>query len=69
MVSRNAATALGLAAFAACGLAIPFVLRVNTAPIIDVSKALPLQAIMRGPYVNTGSKDVGPDCSKPSSST
>ncbi|KAL3683179.1 hypothetical protein R1sor_001201 [Riccia sorocarpa] len=69
MVSRNAATALGLAAFAGCGLAFPFFLRRNTAPIIDASKALPPQAIMRGPYVNTGSRDVGPDRTRSSSAT
>ncbi|KAL3693031.1 hypothetical protein R1sor_006682 [Riccia sorocarpa] len=69
MVSRNAATALGLAAFAACGLAFPFFLRRNTEPMIDASKALPPQAVMRGPYINTGSKDVGPDGSRSSSST
>ncbi|KAL2608180.1 hypothetical protein R1flu_026753 [Riccia fluitans] len=69
MVSRNAMTALGLAAFAACGLTFPLFLWVNTAPIIDTSKPLPPQAVMRGPYVNTGSRDVGPDRSRPSSST
>jgi len=30
-------------------------------PMIDSSKALPPQAIMRGPYINAGSRDVGPD--------
>lgn len=28
---------------------------------VDLNKALPSQAGIRGPYVNTGSKDVGPD--------
>ncbi len=27
----------------------------------DPDKALPDSALMRGPYVNSGSKDVGPD--------
>lgn len=30
-------------------------------PIIDASKPLPPQATFRGPYVNTGSHDIGPD--------
>jgi hypothetical protein len=30
-------------------------------PIIDSSKPLPPQATFRGPYVNTGSRDIGPD--------
>ena len=30
-------------------------------PIIDSSKPLPPGAIMRGPYINVGSRDVGPD--------
>lgn len=30
-------------------------------PVIDSSKALPPQATFRGPYINTGSRDVGPD--------
>ncbi|BBN17447.1 hypothetical protein MPTK1_7g14590 [Marchantia polymorpha subsp. ruderalis] len=69
MVSRNAITATGLAAFAACGLAFPFFLRVNTSPMIDSSKPLPPQAVMRGPYVNSGSRDAGPDGSRPSPSS
>ncbi|CAL5426436.1 unnamed protein product [Camellia sinensis] len=30
-------------------------------PVIDSSKALPPQATFRGPYINTGSHDIGPD--------
>ncbi|CAN1216918.1 hypothetical protein LINPERPRIM_LOCUS827 [Linum perenne] len=30
-------------------------------PVIDSSKALPPQATFRGPYVNTGSCDIGPN--------
>jgi len=30
-------------------------------PVIDSSKPLPPQATFRGPYINTGSRDVGPD--------
>ncbi|KAL8130102.1 hypothetical protein V2J09_019257 [Rumex salicifolius] len=30
-------------------------------PVIDSSKALPPQATFRGPYINTGSQDIGPD--------
>ncbi|CAM6104564.1 unnamed protein product [Calypogeia fissa] len=61
MVSRNALMATGLGAFALAGMAFPFFLRVNTAPIVDSSKPLPQRAIVRGPYTNSGSHDVGPD--------
>ncbi|KAJ7297320.1 hypothetical protein O6H91_17G062700 [Diphasiastrum complanatum] len=58
----NLVLASGLGIFAAAGLAFPFFLRVGqTKPIVDSSKPLPPQAVVRGPYVNTGSKDVGPD--------
>lgn len=30
-------------------------------PVIDSSRPLPPQATFRGPYINTGSHDVGPD--------
>jgi len=30
-------------------------------PVIDPTKPLPPQATFRGPYINTGSRDVGPD--------
>jgi len=30
-------------------------------PVIDATKPLPPQATFRGPYINTGSRDVGPD--------
>ncbi|XP_058085102.1 uncharacterized protein LOC131232698 [Magnolia sinica] len=59
---RNAVLATGLLAFAGAGLAFPFFLATSRAkPIIDSSKPLPPQATFRGPYVNTGSRDVGPD--------
>ncbi|GMH12640.1 hypothetical protein Nepgr_014481 [Nepenthes gracilis] len=60
--SRNAIVATGLVAFAAAGLAFPFYMASSKAkPVIDSSKPLPPQATFRGPYINTGSRDVGPD--------
>nr|DAD39097.1 TPA_asm: hypothetical protein HUJ06_013420 [Nelumbo nucifera] len=55
---RNAIVASGLVAFVAAGLAFPFLF---TKPVIDSSKPLPPQATFRGPYINTGSRDLGPD--------
>ncbi|KAG0580079.1 hypothetical protein M758_4G146600 [Ceratodon purpureus] len=62
MVSRNAILASGLVAFATAGLLFPLVLsKSQSKPIIDSSKPLSPGAIMRGPYINAGSRDVGPD--------
>ncbi|OVA17931.1 hypothetical protein BVC80_1835g331 [Macleaya cordata] len=59
---RNAVLATGLVAFAAAGLAFPFYMATSRAkPVIDSSKPLPPQATFRGPYINTGSRDIGPD--------
>nr|DAD28612.1 TPA_asm: hypothetical protein HUJ06_030080 [Nelumbo nucifera] len=59
---RNAIVASGLVAFAAAGLAFPFLfVTTKTKPVIDSSKPLPPQATFRGPYINTGSRDIGPD--------
>ncbi|KAK8952277.1 hypothetical protein KSP39_PZI004771 [Platanthera zijinensis] len=59
---RNLVLATGLLAFAAGGLAFPFFLATSKGkPVIDSSKPLPPQATFRGPYVNTGSRDIGPD--------
>ncbi|MQM05775.1 hypothetical protein Taro_038592, partial [Colocasia esculenta] len=59
---RNLVLAGGLLAFAGAGLAFPFVLAASKKkPIIDSSKPLPPQATFRGPYINTGSRDIGPD--------
>eukprot|EP01018_Ginkgo_biloba_P020359 Gb_41507 [translate_table: standard] len=59
---RNALLATGLGLFAAGGLAFPFILGVSRRnPVIDPSKPLPPQATFRGPYINTGSRDIGPD--------
>ncbi|KAJ4977680.1 hypothetical protein NE237_008460 [Protea cynaroides] len=59
---RNAIVATGLVAFAAAGLAFPFFfVKSKSKPIIDSSKPLPPQATFRGPYINTGSRDIGPD--------
>lgn len=33
----------------------------KASPVIDASKPLPPQATFRGPYINTGSRDIGPD--------
>ncbi|XP_042503914.1 uncharacterized protein LOC122081038 [Macadamia integrifolia] len=61
-LSRNVIVATGLVAFAAAGLAFPFYFVTSKAqPVIDSSKPLPPQATFRGPYVNTGSRDIGPD--------
>ncbi|XP_031483124.1 uncharacterized protein LOC116252761 isoform X1 [Nymphaea colorata] len=60
--SRNAIVAAGLVAFAAAGLAFPFLMgTLRKKPLIDSSKPLPPQATFRGPYVNTGSRDIGLD--------
>ncbi|RAL46047.1 unnamed protein product [Cuscuta campestris] len=62
--NRNAIVAVGLVAFAAAGLAFPFYMASRSSrstPVIDASKALPPQATFRGPYINTGSRDIGPD--------
>ncbi|XP_021277755.1 uncharacterized protein LOC110411787 [Herrania umbratica] len=59
--ARNVVVAAGLLAFAAAGLAFPFYMATSKGPVIDSSKPLPPQATFRGPYINTGSRDVGPD--------
>ncbi|KMZ65684.1 hypothetical protein ZOSMA_312G00020 [Zostera marina] len=61
---RNVLVATGLLVFAGGGLAFPFFfVKSKNKPIIDNTKPLPPQATFRGPYVNTGSRDVGPDSS------
>ncbi|XP_074564710.1 uncharacterized protein LOC141821212 [Curcuma longa] len=61
---RNVAVASGLLAFAGAGLAFPFFfVKSKNRPVIDYSKPLPPQATFRGPYMNTGSRDIGPDTS------
>ncbi|KAI5592943.1 hypothetical protein POPTR_004G217300v4 [Populus trichocarpa] len=60
--TRNVIVATGLLAFAAAGLAFPFYMASSRGkPVIDPSKPLPPQATFRGPYINTGSRDIGPD--------
>ncbi|KAH7542112.1 uncharacterized protein LOC107410687 [Ziziphus jujuba] len=59
--TRNAIVATGLLAFAGAGLAFPFYMASSRTPVIDPTKPLPPQATFRGPYINTGSRDVGPD--------
>ncbi|XP_052183807.1 uncharacterized protein LOC127795881 [Diospyros lotus] len=62
--TRNAIVATGLLAFAGAGLVFPFYMASRSSkakPVIDSSKALPPQATFRGPYINTGSRDIGPD--------
>ncbi|KAF9599008.1 hypothetical protein IFM89_033353, partial [Coptis chinensis] len=59
---RNAVLATGLVAFASAGMAFPFFMATaNNKPVIDSTKPLPPQATFRGPYINTGSRDIGPD--------
>ncbi|TKY67147.1 hypothetical protein E2542_SST10039 [Spatholobus suberectus] len=59
--ARNLMVAAGLVAFAAAGMAFPFYMASSRKPVIDPTKPLPPQATFRGPYINTGSRDVGPD--------
>ncbi|CAG7892130.1 unnamed protein product [Brassica rapa] len=61
--SRNVIVATGLVVFASAGLAFPFYPRSSSSkkPVIDPTKPLPPQATFREPYINTGSRDVGPD--------
>ncbi|XP_050203308.1 uncharacterized protein LOC126653451 [Mercurialis annua] len=60
--NRNVIVATGLLAFASAGLAFPFYMASSkSSPVIDSSKPLPPQATFRGPYINTGSRDIGPD--------
>ncbi|CAA7027730.1 unnamed protein product [Microthlaspi erraticum] len=59
--SRNIIVATGLVVFASAGLAFPFYMASSKRPVIDPTKPLPPQATFRGPYINTGSRDVGPD--------
>ncbi|KAF4353016.1 hypothetical protein CsatB_021815 [Cannabis sativa] len=59
--SRNMIVAAGLVAFASAGLAFPFYMASAKTPVIDPTKPLSPQATFRGPYINTGSRDVGPD--------
>ncbi|XP_057456063.1 uncharacterized protein LOC130747213 [Lotus japonicus] len=59
--ARNLAVAGGLVAFVSVGLAFPFYMASSKKPVIDPTKPLPPQATFRGPYINTGSRDVGPD--------
>ncbi|CAH8271920.1 unnamed protein product [Arabidopsis lyrata] len=59
--SRNIVVATGLVVFASAGLVFPFYMASSKQPVIDPTKPLPPQATFRGPYINTGSRDVGPD--------
>ncbi|KAK7404803.1 hypothetical protein VNO78_05767 [Psophocarpus tetragonolobus] len=59
--ARNLLVAVGLVAFAGAGMAFPFYMASSRKPVIDPTKPLPPQATFRGPYINTGSRDVGPD--------
>ncbi|CAI0452759.1 unnamed protein product [Linum tenue] len=60
--TRNLVVAGGLLAFASAGMAFPFYMAAGKSkPVIDSSKPLPPQATFRGPYINTGSRDIGPD--------
>ncbi|KAF5191232.1 transmembrane protein [Thalictrum thalictroides] len=62
LMVRNAVLATGLVAFAAAGLYFPFYMATaGNKPVIDSSKPLSPQATFRGPYINTGSRDIGPD--------
>ncbi|XP_057860479.1 uncharacterized protein LOC131069148 isoform X2 [Cryptomeria japonica] len=61
----NVVLATGLGAFAVAGLAFPFMLvSSRKEPVINSAKPLPPQATFRGPYINTGSRDIGPDVPK-----
>ncbi|XP_060169672.1 uncharacterized protein LOC132600485 [Lycium barbarum] len=61
---RNVIVATGLLVFVSGGLSFPFYMATRSSratPLIDSSKPLPPQATFRGPYINTGSRDIGPD--------
>lgn len=58
---RSNALLGGLLVFAAlAGASFPYYWS-RTGPKTNVDKALSDNQVMRGPYVNTGSKDIGPD--------
>lgn len=63
--SSNNRIVLALAGFIGVTSALPFVLyerqRRLTGNLYASDKALSPNQVMRGPYVNTGSKDAGPD--------
>ncbi|KAL3137299.1 hypothetical protein ABBQ32_006839 [Trebouxia sp. C0010 RCD-2024] len=58
--TRNSVVASGLIAFISLAAAFPFLLA-RTGPTVDSSKPLSGQAVVRGAYINSGSKDIGPD--------
>ncbi|XVF46791.1 hypothetical protein PTKIN_Ptkin03bG0056600 [Pterospermum kingtungense] len=58
--ARNVMVASGLLVFAGTGQAFPFYMATSRKPV-DSTKPLPPQATFRGPYINNGSRDVGPD--------
>ena len=59
---RNLMVGIGLVGFGLLGASLPLVIRlVKGDNTIATDKALSGTATMRGPYMNTGSKDIGPD--------
>ncbi|WJX50144.1 hypothetical protein P8452_36490 [Trifolium repens] len=59
--ARNLVVAAGLVVFASAGMAFPFYMASSKKLVIDPTKPLSPQATFRGPYINTGSRDIGPD--------
>lgn len=62
--SRNMMVAVGLVAFVGSMASFPFVYKryyLGGRNLSTSREALPGQAIVRGAYVNTGSRDIGPD--------
>ncbi|KAL0044523.1 hypothetical protein WJX82_011108 [Trebouxia sp. C0006] len=58
--SNNKLVAAGLLGFIGLSASFPFVFA-RTGPTVDSSKPLSGQAAVRGAYINSGSKDIGPD--------
>ena len=62
MRNKNVLVGIGLVGLGLLGASFPLILT-KTRPSNTISTDGPLsgQTIMRGPYVNTGSQDIGPD--------
>ena len=60
--NRNILVGAGLVCFGLCASSFPLLLtKMKKGNTIDTQEALNPTATMRGPYVNTGSRDIGPD--------
>jgi hypothetical protein len=60
--NKNLMVAVGLVGFGLLGASFPLVLtKTRSHNTVSTEGPLSGQTIMRGPYVNTGSQDIGPD--------